>query len=164
MKTTSQTLTMSRFDELIMRLDLFPLGAIWRTLVGYVMIPAATFIGIDVRPWWRLVPFILGFLIAIRITFGLIRKAVPFSAAIQNVWSERRVMAKRYDSFQWQKFLWFGIGLMAYMFLSRDRNIQQLIVSLACTLCGVLGFVRWRIIHSQRTNARESSQPTGNIA
>ena len=64
---------------------------------------------------WMLVPFLLLVLLLLRVVLAVVRKVVPFSPELQEAWSERRRMAKLYDSYQWRKMLWIGAGLALYI-------------------------------------------------
>jgi hypothetical protein len=69
----------------------------------------------------------------------VVRRFARFSDAVESVWSERRRLTKRYDSIQWQKLLWIGIGLTAR--LGQTGDIEGFRVSLAviCVLSGAAG-------------------------
>jgi hypothetical protein len=72
------------------------------------------------------------------------RRLVPFSGSVRNAWASRRLMAKRYDSYQWQKLFWMGWGLLAGMVWSNDFGSAPRVLAVASLAAGALGVVAWR--------------------
>ena len=151
-------------DGFFIRVDTFPLSATWRALIGFLVVPVMALMGIQDRSGWIVVLFLLGFLLTLRVVLAFIRKIIPVSTAVKRVWAERRQMAKRYDSLQWGKLFWIGIGFLSYVLVSHDIRFSRLVVSLICLLSGAAGLIRWRAISSQRESVRESHSPSRNLA
>jgi hypothetical protein len=72
---------------------------------------------------------------------------------VRAVWAERRQMAKRFDSYQWQKLLWIGIGLTLRLAWSDRRPAALLALAVACLGAGALGLATWRIVRTAETKA-----------
>src|SRR5258705_12339522 len=96
-------------------MDEQPWAGLLRAAVGFVTVPAWFAVARNRWAEWTLLPFFLAVLISLRVVPFAVRKVVPVSAAIHAMWTERRRLAKRFDSYQWQKLLWIGLGLAAYM-------------------------------------------------
>jgi hypothetical protein len=106
---------------------------------------------------WLLVPVLLAVFLALRVTPVVVRKLVPFSKSAQEVWVQRRTMAKRYDSYQWQKLLGFGIGLALYTVVSEQLSAARIAVTTFCLVCGVVGAIIWSKTSEQINAARKAA-------
>jgi len=82
-------------------------------------------------------------MLSLRIVPVFLRKLLPLSAEVKTIWAERRQLAKRYDSFQWQKLFFIGLGLAGYTLFSRALFPSTVAVSGFCVLFGAIGLVRW---------------------
>jgi hypothetical protein len=89
---------------------------------------------------------LFSFLALLRLVPAVIRKAVPFSPAAKSIWGERRGLGKRYDSYQWQKLFWIGIGMLAYSAVSDRYAGAQVALASGCVISGALGWLQWRRI------------------
>ena len=92
---------------------------------------------------WFLVAWILVGLLAIRIGFAVSRKVFPFSREIRAIWFERRQLAKRFDSYQWQKVFWLGLGFASYMVLSGELGTMGWVLTVSSLISGAGGVVIW---------------------
>jgi hypothetical protein len=132
-------------------------GALLRVGIGFATIPAVC--GLfgkseqDWAPWVGL----LTVLLLLRAVPVLIRRVIPFSQALEIIWSDRRQLAKRYDSYQWRKLFWIGLGMAIYTGFSGDHSSSRITVSSLCILAGALGLIRWRSCMQAHT----SPQPCG---
>jgi hypothetical protein len=72
------------------------------------------------------------------------RKVFPFSKEVKGIWAERREIAKRYDSYQWRKLIWFGIGMACYVVLSGTWNVVVVALTAFCVVGGGIGVFVWR--------------------
>jgi hypothetical protein len=97
-----------------------------------------------------LLPFLLAILLMLRVAPVLIRRLVPFSDWAQRTWAERRELSRRYDSYQWRKLLWVGLGLALYVALSWEATSLRIAISLTCILAGALGLARWGLVVGPR--------------
>ena len=150
MKTpTPQVLT--PFEQLLIAIETSPWDAVQRVAVGFVMLPALQRLWRADPPGWALVPFLLAVLLMLRLVPAAIRGLLPFSDQVRRVWFERRQIAKRYDSYQWKKLFWIGLGLASYTALSGQFTPSRIAVSAICLLSGALGLARWRTVAPRRT-------------
>lgn len=101
------------------------------------------FLGLPTENWWGATVLILAVLAALRVGPAIVRRVFRFPDDVREVWAERRQLAKRYDSYQWRKLFWLGVGLCAYLALRRDGQPGKLGLSLACLLGGVAGSLVW---------------------
>jgi len=136
-------------DTLLMGIGTAPWDPLCRVLIGFLTIPMMSRLWGEDRSGWKLVFFLLGVLLMLRVAAALIRKLAPFSDAVQKLWAERRHIAKRYDSYQWQKLFWIGVGLASYSILSAQVTGPRIIVSSVCLVSGAAGLMRWRAIASR---------------
>lgn len=117
--------------------------AVYRLAIGFHLVPLFSWWHGEIGSDWRLFPFFLVVLLTLRLVPALVRHVVSFSADLQSQWAHQRFLAKRFDSYQWRKLLWFGLGLAAYLpFLARPRVVPMLL-ALFCLLAGGLGAVTW---------------------
>ena len=134
----------SRLEKLLRRADDPPYQPMYQLLIGFLVIPifarAFDHGGSD----WRLVPFFLLVLVALRVVPAIVRHVLPFSSDLQAHWFHHRVLAKRYDSYQWRKLFWFGLGLTGYVALFDRAGRIDRFLALACLVSGGLGLLAWR--------------------
>ena len=144
---------MTTFNKVLISIDRSPFDAVLRCLLGFVCIPLLLFLGMDVHSGWILTTGLLLLMLSLRIVPVVLRKLLPLSPEVKAVWAERRNIAKRYDSFQWQKLFFIGIGLVCYMLVSRQMFTSTIAVSSLCIVFGAIGLVRW---YTQISKARNS--------
>jgi hypothetical protein len=131
-------------EKLLLRAEEPPFSYIYRMVIGFVLPPLLFLVHGRSSSAWALVLFLVCVLMALRIIPAIVRHVFPFSAEIQELWKERRQLAKRYDSYQWRKLFWIGVGLGISMGFSRNLRGSELLVGLACLVGGGLGMVVWR--------------------
>ncbi len=131
------------FEQVLRRMDAPPFQPMYQAIIGFLVVPAfARAIGGGVD--WRLMPFFLAVLAAVRIVPAVLRHVLPLPADVKAHWFRQRALAKRYDSYQWRKLFWFGLGLAAYMALfDRGARVEQAL-GLICLVSGALGLLVWR--------------------
>jgi hypothetical protein len=134
---------MTTLDRALISIDRRPLDAVLRALLGFVCIPLLSLLHQDVRSGWILTIGLLLLMLSLRIAPVFARKLLPLSPEVKAVWAERRQLAKRYDSFQWQKLVFIGVGLASYMLVSRELLTSTIAVSSFCVLFGTIGLIRW---------------------
>jgi hypothetical protein len=135
---------MKTFERALVALDRGAAGALYRVGVGFLIVPAWSYaIG---RPGsgWTLIAFFAGVLLALRVVPAVLRKVLPFSSAVRAIWADRRQMAKRFDSYQWQKVFWIGIGMALYALQSGQRFPALLALAGVCVVAGAAGVLIWR--------------------
>ena len=134
---------MTTLDRALISMDRRPFDAVLRALLGFACIPILSLLRQDVRSAWVLTIGLLVLMLSLRIVPVFLRKLLPWSPKVKAVWDERRQIAKRYDSFQWQKLVFIGLGLACYMLVSQELLTSAIPVSGFCVLFGVIGLVRW---------------------
>jgi hypothetical protein len=133
-------------DKFLLNLDEGPFGALYRVLIGFTTIPAMRLLLGSDGSDWTLVPFLLLVLLLLRVGLAAVRKVVPFSAELREAWSARRRTAKLYDSYQWRKLMWIGVGLAFYVAVSGRYWPVQIALSMFCLITGASATVRWRAV------------------
>ncbi len=136
----------SLHERWLLRIDRFPVDAVFRTSIGFAMIPAMSRLRFDDRSVWSLLAFLLALLLGLRVGCAVARKLGRFSEPVKRFWAERRQLAKRYDSYQWRKLFWIGIGLVLFTVYSGQYSASRLVVASLCLVAGTLGIARWRLI------------------
>jgi hypothetical protein len=141
-------------DRFLLNIDDGAIGARYRVAIGFATLPAISVLLRNDSWDWAVVPFLLLILLLLRIVPTLIRKLVPFSDTVQEIWAERRRIAKQYDSYQWRKLIWIGIGLALYMAVSGQFSLPLIVVCATCLLAGAAGMVTWRAVSANDRLAR----------
>jgi hypothetical protein len=144
---------MNVIEGFLVGLDRWPWGAICRVALGFCIAPIFRMVGDPDRVWMALIFFIV-LLIALREIPAVLRRALPFSAEAKSIWAERRNTAKAYDSYQWQKLFWIGLGLLSYAFNSGGLRNGEWVVTCICLIGGGAGLLFW-----YRTDAALSMKP-----
>lgn len=133
-------------EKMLLNLDEGAFGALYRMVIGFATLPAMSLLlGRDGSDW-RVVPFLLAILLLLRLVPAVVRKLLPFSGAARDAWAARRRTAKRYDSYQWRKLMWIGVGLATYTVASGELSPARIIVAAACLLAGAAAMARWRTV------------------
>jgi hypothetical protein len=146
MGNNDRTLTLGTIDRFVLSLDEGTPGALYRAAIGFVTIPAMQFVLVSNAADWALVFFLLLVLVLLRVIPAVIRKVLPFSAALREAWSVRRRIAKLYDSYQWQKLTWIGVGLSLYLVASGQGRPMQIALAAFCLVTGACATMRWRVV------------------
>jgi hypothetical protein len=140
---------MRPFERFLVGLDGWPWSAIVRVVMGLCgPILAHALLGSDASVWSFPVFFIAA-LITLRIAPALVRFAAPFSAEAKVIWTRRRALAKRYDSYQWQKLFWIGLGLLLYVAIATDVGVGEILVTVICLIGGSAGLLVWLKINDE---------------
>lgn len=121
--------------------------AIFRVFIGYASL--ALFARLAPQAGWSLIEFLLLALFLIRLIPAVLRRMLPVPGSVSLVWAKQRQLAKRYDSYQWRKLFWLGVGLAAYTLVSGQFLPSRIVITVFCLLSGVLGIARWRILASR---------------
>lgn len=143
MADTSPT-QLGALERSVLSVERFPWSAIYRTAVGYWMLPLFLHLSAKDDPGWSVLPWFVALLLTIRLLAAVLRKLLPFSKEVTAAWAERRVLAKRFDSYQWRKLFWFGVGLAAYSASSGKLAWPTAALTAFCLIGGALGFLAWR--------------------
>jgi len=142
---TSIQRQMQSVEKLLLRIEQRPWDAISRVVIGVCIPGIFRFIfRADGSPL-ALVLFLLGMIGTLRIVPAILRRLLPFSAEAQADWAGRRMLAKRYDSYQWQKLFWIGLGVAFDAALSAQYYNSSIVLASVCVIPGFVGLVVWRI-------------------
>lgn len=147
-------------EHVLVLLEQPPWSALYRMGVGIVMIPLFFRLsGGNVSDWWFVVWFVCT-LFALRLIPAVLRKVLPFSSEVKAIWLERRQLAKSYDSYQWQKLFWVGIGLAGYAVVSKEFGGVGGVITGFCLISGGFGLLMWwrRNCDSKGVQARGGSR------
>ena len=131
-------------EKFLSRLEQCPWNAVYRVFIGLVLLPLYCLRRRDNGSLLTLGLFFLAILFMLRLVPAIVRRLFPFSNEIQALWKQQRELAKRYDSYQWSKLFWIGLGLIAYLVFSRKVRDFSLALALACSVSGGLGKIFWR--------------------
>ena len=156
MKATPSSAT-TPVEDLLLHVDEPPFDACIRIAIGFATLPMLERVtqlsGLG-SSLWVLVPLFLGVLFLLRLVPAVLRKLLPFSPSVKSVWAERRQLAVRYDSYQWQKLFWIGIGLIGYAGVSNRVWSVQGCLAAACLVSGAFGLASWRGKKAQIDSAK----------
>ncbi|MCW5704272.1 MAG: hypothetical protein AB7I42_13270 [Bradyrhizobium sp.] len=135
---------MKHIEHFLVKLDDGPSSAVSRVALGFcIPLVLRALTGGQDHIWTSLALF-LGLLIALRVIPAVLRMLLPFSAEAKGIWLQRRQIAKRHDSYQWQKLFWMGIGLLAFAAIGGGLRTGELAVTLVCLVGGSAGMMFWR--------------------
>jgi hypothetical protein len=123
---------MRSLERFLIALDEGMWGAIYRVGLGLAMPPVFGVLSGGQASISGFVAFFLAVLIGLRVGPVVFRRALPFSAQAKDIWTRRRTLAKRYDSYQWQKLFWVGL------------RPGELLVTALCLIGGGAGQFVWR--------------------
>jgi hypothetical protein len=143
MNNTSQA-HVPAHERIIILIERYPSSATYRIGPGYVIPLLYYRISSREDSDWFLALRFLCALIALRILPAVLRKVLPFINEARAIWIERRQLAKRYDSYQWRKLIWLGIGMSCYVAISGAWDGVVGALTAFCILGGGLGGIFWR--------------------
>ena len=144
---------MKALEHGLVALDGSPWSNISRVGIGLAMPPLFHALFGDHGSVWGFLIFFLLLLVALRVVPAVLRLVLPFSAKANNIWAERRGLAKQYDSYQWQKLLWIGLGLLPYAVSVSGAKNAEFPVTVFCLIGGTLGLLRWRKVNVLRSTS-----------
>ena len=131
---------MKSLERFLLGLDSWPWSAIARVGIGLGIPPVFRALSGSHDSIWSFLGLFIGLLIVLRLVPALLRLALPFSAETKEIWAKRRALAKRYDSYQWRKLFWIGLGLLPYVVFGKTR-IAEFVVTIICLIGGKPGTV-----------------------
>ena len=135
---------MTFLEQFLVRLDSAPWSVVSRVGLGFCIPPIfRALLGARDQLWISLALFV-GLLIGLRLVPAVLRLVLPFSREAKDIWFQRRQIAKLHDSYQWQKLLWVGLGLLAYAAVGGGLRTGEWAVTLVCLIGGGAGLLVWR--------------------
>jgi uncharacterized membrane protein YfcA len=130
-------------EKVLVNLDIGIPGALLRVVLGYFFVSIVEVVrpgaGLGTLSAWLLVA-----LFAVKVAAAAGRRAAPASADVRAHWEWRRNLARYYDSYQWRKLVWFGIGIMIGAAMGSPGTRQQWILGLVCFAAGAAAEPLWR--------------------
>ena len=141
---------MKPFERFLIAFDSGPWGAVFRVALGFAIVPVFRMVLGGRDSVWMFLAAFLALLVALRVVPVVLRKVLPFSAQAKTIWAERRFLGKRYDSYQWQKLFWIGVGLLLQIVIAGGAREGELLVTIVCLIGGSLGLLMWRKIKTSR--------------
>ncbi|HBH78693.1 MAG TPA: hypothetical protein DDY39_02595 [Nitrospira sp.] len=139
-------------ERCVVLLDQYPWSIGTRIGLGFITAYVLRQLCDNGQQVWYVIGSFLAILFLLRLGPAMVRRLVPFSKEAHLTWWERRQLAKRFDSYQWQKLFWMGIGMAGYAMLGRNvGNAIGVLVAL-CLLGGGLGALLW-VRRNERTRA-----------
>lgn len=141
-----------------------PWLALYRLAIGFCLVPLGAWWHGGAGSGWHLLPVLLMVLLALRLVPALVRRLLPVSEDLRLHWARRRLLAKRFDSYQWRKLVWFGLGLAAYLAVVGQAPGVPTALAVACLIVGGFGTLRWRHLIRLNsvalTSARNGGRPS----
>jgi hypothetical protein len=132
---------MRTFEKLLLLAEVPPWNAGWRFVAGLVLGHSLHAVCGEPPSAMSFFIMFLGFLITLRGLPIVVRRLLPFSNHAKIIWAERRRLAKLYDSYQWRKLFWIGLGLATFGILIGELKGPIGILVGFCLLGG--GFGLW---------------------
>jgi hypothetical protein len=140
--------------RLFVNINTPPWDAVYRFAAGWV--------SVEISPWpffrrfadWSLVAALLVVLVMVRVVPGVARRVLPFAKSTKAVWAEHRQLGKRFDSYQWRKLFWIGVGVAACSIWSNRLSVAIISVATICMVVGALGYATWRNISKRPPYSR----------
>ncbi len=131
-------------ERVLLALDVGLPGAIFRVALGVAWVialrllaPGAGLLGAAAS--------LAAVLFGLKALTAIARRLLPATPTVRAQWEWRRNLARNYDSYQWRKLVWFGVGILAAaVAASTQRGVWEVRLGLACILSGALGEVAWR--------------------
>jgi DMSO reductase anchor subunit len=164
MTSTIDAQQLGSVERVLLKVDEGAFGALCRVIVGFATLPSMSLLMGSDRPDWALIPYLLLILLLLRIVPTIVRNLVQFPAVLREAWATRRRTAKRYDSYQWRKLLWIGVGLAVYMAVLDEPSAVPVMVCAVCLLAGAAGMARWHAVSSDAAPARAPMAKTESAA
>lgn len=141
-------------ERALVALDEFPVGALLRAAVGFAILPVWHSVAREAVADWRLGIWFVAVLLMIRVVPLVLRKVVPFPSGALALWAHRRGLAKRFDSYQWRKLLWIGVGMALYTARMQGASAWETGLVVVSVGVGLVGELAWRIYGGARETAR----------
>lgn len=133
---------MKILEQFLVRLDSRPWNAVSRAVLGFCIPPVIRALSGGDQIWISLAWFVV-LLIGLRLASAALRLILPFSREAKDIWFQRRQIAKLHDSYQWQKLIWIGLGLLAYAAIAGGLRAGEQVVTLVCLVGGAAGLLFW---------------------
>jgi hypothetical protein len=135
---------MQLLERFLVLLDSGPWAVVSRVMLGFAIVPAFRRIAAGDDQAWISLALFAALLMGLRLVPALLRGMLPFSTETRGIWFQRRQIAKRYDSYQWQKLFWIGLGLFAFAAIDGGLRTGEQVIAAFCLIGGTAGLLLWR--------------------
>lgn len=144
---------MSLLERLLVNLNAQPWHCFWRMVLGAAIPPLfRVFTGREGSVVISLTLFV-GLLVLMWLIPAVLRRLLPFAQETKQIWKDRRAIAKRYDSYQWRKLFWIGLGLLLHGLIGSGLNRGEWVIASICLIGGGGGLYFWQKVSAEQ-NAR----------
>jgi hypothetical protein len=130
-------------DKVYVNLDTGVPGALLRIVLGILFVRAVGLVNPLAGPG-TMIAYFLAMLFAFKVFAVVSRRVARVSSVVQSHWEWRRTLARYYDSYQWRKLLWFGIGIMMGDAPHWPETTARWVLGLACVAAGAAAEIVWR--------------------
>lgn len=145
---------MEIFEQFLLKFDSGAWGAAYRMVLGFCIPEALRLLSGGRDQVWLSLALFMGLLVALRVGPAILRMIFPFSREAKDIWFQRRQIAKLYDSFQWQKLFWIGLGILAFAAAGGGLRAGEQVVMLFCLVGGAAGLLIWHKNGAVQTRQR----------
>ncbi len=126
---------------------------VFRVALGLILAPALSAFSDKPHELASVIGLFIGTLLAVRGVPAVIRRILPFSAEAKDIWAERRSISRHYDSYQWRKLFWIGLGMLPYSIASGGAGNGVFVVTLFCLIGGCAGLIVWQRVSAAQRRA-----------
>lgn len=130
-------------ERCVVLLDQYPWSLCTRVGIGLIIPPVLSQLCDDEQQVWCVIGSFLGILFLLKLGPAIFRRLLPFSREAHLIWAERRQLTKRFDSYQWQKLFWMGIGMLGYAMVFGNVRKAIGVLTAFCLIGGGLGVLLW---------------------
>ena len=134
---------MKSLEKFLVGLDSGPWSAAYRAVIGFCVPDILRLLSGGRDQIWLSLLLFMGLLVALRVGPAILRMILPFSREAKDIWFQRRQIAKLHDSYQWQKLLWIGIGMLVFAATVGGLRVGEQAVMLLCLVGGAAGLLIW---------------------
>jgi hypothetical protein len=131
------------FEHFLIHFDDTPWAQMWRVALGVLLPPIISVLASSNEAIGTYFVLFAAFLITLRLFPAVVRYTVPIGPQVKTAWKHRRFLAKEYDSYQWQKLFWFGLGMSFHLIAGRTLGKAGVMLMAFCLIGGGLGLVVW---------------------
>jgi hypothetical protein len=141
---SEQSSEMRPAEKLLVSLTKPPWCAAYLVPAGFLIFPIYHYFVGDSHSGSVLALVFFGVLLVIRFGPVFVRRLIPVSREVQAGWFQNRILAKRYDSYQWQKLFWIGLGIFGYAASFGELGGMSTVLAAICVLVGGVAAIVWR--------------------